>query len=252
MESSTTPSYDPYAILAFNAYRSPDYPVGERCYSLMHFVESEKFRGVDECYRRFLLDQEDAEDFLLETGAIDQGNVREDWAQVRFALIRAGMWMQLIQNQDALRDSLLKPDCTTGVPLIDKVAASIYARLVEAGQPGNELRRVVLAGDVHLIGESVFHTLDHLFQNRLPDEIYVSDESGLAELVQRYALARYIPIRVFVLGDDVDACAAAILEKGTHVFTVSVEEQSNSLLANRLLSLATEQGKTVHRFAWAE
>lgn len=252
MDSSTAPTYDPYEVLPFNAYRAPASPLGERCYSLMHFVESEKFRGVDESYRRFLLEQEDPDDFLLETGAIDQGNVREDWAEVRLSLIRAGMWMQLVQHQESLRESLLQPKCSTGIPLIDSAAASIYQRLVEANEPGHELRRVVLAGDHHLSSQAVFLTFDHLFQNRLPDEIFVSDEGGLAQLAQSYAQARYIPIRIFALNDDEQSCAELMLEKGSHVFTVSENELSNSKLANCLLSFAREQGKKAHRFSWSE
>ncbi|MBM5458919.1 hypothetical protein H8F21_15235 [Pseudomonas sp. P66] len=254
MESSTanTPIYDPYAILPFAAYRSPDCPEGDLCYSLMHFIESEKFRGVDDCYRRFLLQQEAPEDFLLETGAIDQDNVRADWVEQRFGLIRAGMWMQLVQNQDALRNSLLQPGCSTGVPLIDKVAADIFSRLVAANESDNALRRVVLAGDLGISSANVFRTFDHLFQSRLPDEIYISDEVGLADLVNQYALTRYIPVRVFPCGGDADACAHQMLEKGTHVFTISRGEESDSGLANRLLALAAEQKKVSHRFSWNE
>ncbi|SBW84274.1 hypothetical protein PVE_R2G0245 [Pseudomonas veronii 1YdBTEX2] len=248
MESSTPPSYDPYAFLPFVAYRSFDRPESEFCYSLMHFVESEKFRGVDESYRQFLLKQDDRDDFLLETGAIDQGGVRQDWPQVRFALIRAGMWMQLVQHQDHLRESLLQAGCETGVPLIDQVAADIYERLMKAHEPGNELRRVVLAGDLGVVDAEIFKTFDHLFQNRMPDEIYVSDEPGVAEMVHKYALTKYIPLRVFTSAEE--DCAGQMLTKGTHVFTISVEAESDSSLTNRLLQLAAEQGKVFHRFPW--
>jgi len=252
MESPTTtsPIYDPYAILPFVAYRSEACPEGDLCHSLMHFIESEKFRGVDDCYRRFLLQQDDPDDFLLETAAIQQGDVRADWAEQRAGLIRAGMWMQLVQHQDALRDSLLKPNCSTGVQLIDKAADDIYRRLISASESGNELRRVVLAGDRTLSSSAVFRTFDHLFQSRMPDEIYISDEIGLAELANQYALSKYIPVRVFSGSDDAEACAVSMLEKGTHVFTISRSVESESGLANRLLALAPKQGKVAHRFPW--
>lgn len=249
MESSTTPNFDPYAILPFSAYRSAECPEGECCYSLMHFIESEKFRGVDESYRVFLLGQADPDDFLLETGVIHPSLVRGDWADVRFALIRAGMWMQLVQHQDALRDALLQPGCSTGISLLDEVAADIYQRLTAAQETGGELRRVVIAGDLSIDNESVFETFDHLFQIRQPDEVCVSTEAGVAELVHRYAQSRYIPVRTFDIAAGVQSCASALLDKGTHVFTVSKSETSDSALANQLLAMATAQGKVAHRFA---
>ncbi|PLP85643.1 hypothetical protein CX682_30265 [Pseudomonas sp. FFUP_PS_41] len=44
----------------------------------------------------------------------------------------------------------------------------------------------------------------------------------------------------------------SMLEKGTHVFTISRSVESESGLANRLLALAPEQGKVAHRFPWSD
>ncbi len=250
MEPSINSSYDPYQHLPFRAYRSAEWPAGEVCSTLMHFIAAEKFRGADESYRRFLLSLSDPDDLRLETEAIGQGIGRDDWNNVQFHVVRAGVWMQLVQHQERLREALFQPGFSSGDALLDEAISAIYSRLVAASNPGDELRRVILAGDTSLSTDEMFRIFDQLFQNRLPDEIYVSVEDGVAAAAQRYAISRYIPVNTFGSVDDVQAAAAAMLEKGTHVFTISTQEVSDSPLANALLSGASAQAKPCHRFSW--
>lgn len=248
----STPNYDPYAGLPFVGYRRPGSQHPETYVSLMHFVESEKFRGVDESYRQYLLTISDPEDFLFETAGVTQGIRREDWDSIKVAMIRAGMWMQLIQNQAECAGSLLKPGCTTPIELITHVAELTYIRLVKANhEEGEQLRRVVLAGDCSLCDEAVSTLFDQIFVNRMPDEIYVAAESGLSVLAEEFCIRHYIPIRVFEFGGSTpEQAAAEALIKATHVFSIGQTDQSDSAFAQCVMEMASASGKPAHRIIW--
>jgi hypothetical protein len=248
----STPSYDPYAALPFVGYRRPGSSQLETYVSLMHFVESEKFRGVDESYRQYLLTINDPEDFLFETAGVSQGIRRADWDSIKVAMIRAGMWMQLVQQQAELKDSLLQPGCTTPIELITHVAELTYTRLVNANHvEGEQLRRVVLAGDCALNDQGVFTLFDQIFVNRKPDEIYVAAESGLSVLAEEYCIQHYIPIRVFELaGTTPELTAAEALLKGTHVFSIGQTDQSDSAFARCVMEMAANCDKPAHSIIW--
>lgn len=251
MESAPIPRYDPYQVLPFRAYRSEMQPEGDLCQTLMHFLVAEKLRGgVDESYRQFILSLHDVDDFRLETQTIAQSNARADWSQCRLQVARAGLWMQLVQHQEALRGSVLQPNCRVGEQTIDSAITDIYRRLVSASTPGEELRRVILVGGT-LPPELLFSQLDGLFQNRLPDELYVTAEPGFAEHVHHYALCRHIPIRTFPVADNCDQAVGVMLDKGTHVFVLEdgSENGPGHGLAMALHAAALDQGKISHRLS---
>lgn len=246
--NDTTITYNPYEQIPFNGYRSDAQPLGERFLSLMHFIESEKFRGVDERYRSYLLTLDDPIDFRLETAGVAQCQRRTDWDDVKGSLIRAGMWMQLVQHQETLRDQLLRPDCSTGIQLIDDAANAIYTRLVAANSEPDQLRRVVITGDTTSHASAIFDLLNQIFSSRLPDELYVADEGGVALLAQKYALNHYFPIRIFA-GASPDELATQALERATHVFSIGAGECPDSEFAVAVLARASEQGKTSHHIS---
>lgn len=248
--NATTITYDPYQHLPFLAYGSNAQPHGERFLSLMHFVESEKFRGVDESYRQYLLTLDDPIDFRLETAGVAQCRRRTDWDDVKGALIRAGIWMQLVQHQEALRTQLLRPDSSSGVELIDDAARFIYGRLVKANQSGGDpLRRVVITGDTTLSSIALFDRFDQIFASRLPDEILVSDESGVAERAREYAIQQYLPVRIFS-DPESSPLAEQVMEKASHVFSIGTADTPASQFAIDVLSLAAKQGKVAHHIKW--
>lgn len=248
---STGPFFDTYKALPFRGYRSAAQPLGDECTSLMHFVESEKYRGIDESYRQYVLSLTDKEDFFLETVGIGQAVVRPDWNEVRSSLITAGLWMQLFQRPDDIGPFLMDPNCQTGIRLIDNAAQSVYQRLCEASDEGNGLRRVVLAGDLNITDKEVFSVFDQLFSTRLPDEIIVTTEAGIADLAHQYSLMRYIPVRCLPhqASDLGDAVSLALI-KGTHVFLMAGADSSDSAFAEGVFELAKSQGKIAHRIHW--
>ncbi len=248
-----TPMYDPYATLPFHGYRTAGSPQPETYLSLMHFIESEKYRGVDDTYRRYLLTLTDRDDFLFETAGVAQGGRRTDWEAIKFPMIRAGMWMQLVQHQEELASSLLQPGCRTSIQLVTQVAEQTYNRLHKAShEEGEQLRRVVLTGDRSACDESIFGLFDQIFANRLPDEIFLAGEEGVSRLAERYCIERYIPARLFSFsGTQVEQVAANALAKGTHVFSITATDQSDSAFAESVLELAAATGKPSHRIKWS-
>lgn len=238
-------TYDPYEFVTFTGYPSAQHSLGEPYFSLMHFIESEKFRGVDEDYRSYLRTLEDPIDFRLETVGVAQCRHRADWDGVKINLIHAGLWMQLVQRQEELRERVLIPECSTGIRLIDEAARSIYKRLIEANKPEEALRRVILAGDPGLTPAVIRGMLDGIFQSRLPDEIYLRAGDDVARVASDYATSRYIPIRMFEAG-EVGEVAEGMLLKGSHVFTFGREQAPVCSFAQAVLDLSTRQGKVVH------
>ena len=253
MEAINSPFYDPYRVIPFRGYKSASQPLGDHCVSLMHFIESEKYRGIDDSYRQYLLTLTDHEDFTLETIGVGQAVKRHDWEEVKGAMFRAGFWMQLFQRVDEMRPYLLQPNCQTGIPLLDGAAWDVYQRLTESTTPGNELRRVVIAGDVEANPTGLLEQLNQLFSVRLPDEVVVTTESGVADLVHDYCLSKYLPVRCISVGDSrLDLAVDQALNKATHVFVFSQNEASTSKFAEDLLDAATAAGKISHRIARVE
>jgi hypothetical protein len=219
----------------------------------MHFIESEKYRGVDDSYRRYLVTLTDQDDFLFETAGVAQGGRRADWEAIKVPMIRAGMWMQLVQNQEAMANSLLQPGCMTSIQLVTQVAEQTYNRLHKAShEEGEQLRRVVLTGDCSVCDESIYGLFDQIFANRLPDEIYLAAEEGVSRLAEQYCIQRYIPARLFSFsGIQVERAAANALGKGTHVFCISATDRSDSAFAESVLGIAANTGKPSHRIKWS-
>ncbi|MGE8065165.1 hypothetical protein [Pseudomonas sp. NPDC089569] len=190
---------------------------------------------------------------MFETAGVVQGSRRGDWETIKAPMIRAGMWMQLVQNQEALANSLLQPGCKTTIQLVTQIAEQIYNRLHKAShEEGEQLRRVVLTGDCSVCDESIFALFDQIFANRRPDEIYLAAEEGVSRLAEQYCIQRYIPARLFSLsGVKIEQVAANALAKGTHVFAISASEQSDSEFAVSVLEMASATGKPSHRIQWS-
>lgn len=234
---------DPYALAPFSAY--PDMAeasfVPEVYPTLMHFIESEKYRGVDDSYRRFINRIESIEDFKLETMCAPPELRRQDWEQVRSSLIRAAVWMQLTTHKSsALGEQYLRTDDLTGVDLIDDEIRSVRTALFRE----EPMRRVLFCGAPEVSDEqAVNRVIDDIFTNRQPDEIIVFAEPGVARIAANYAAARYIPIQVHTPGP---AMAEAI-RATSHLFLLTADGQATEA-SHMAVAAAKESGKVVHEF----
>jgi hypothetical protein len=238
-------TFDPYDALPFLSYgedSGSDFEL-DRCLSLMHFVEAEKFIGVDDQYRRFIMRIEDKEDFLLETAGVSQARRRQDWTHVRERLIRAGAWMQLVQNKDSMLHLLMDDQLVCDLAPINEAFDSIRQRLLRCED--DPLRQVLVAGNTTFDDrDAVFGMLDSMFANRQPDELLIGTEPGVARFVASYARAHYIPLRVVGRGGETDSIEEA-MRFASHVF-VATHTGEGSSFADSCYAAAIESGKIAH------
>lgn len=211
----------------------------------MHFIEAEKFLGVDDRYRRFLLQLDDREDLLLETAGVSQAMRRADWSAVRDRLIRAGVWMQLVQNQDALLGRLMAGELTCDLQPINTALQTIRTRI--ATRPTDPLRQVLIAGPTaHTDKDRIYRLLNSMFSNREPDELLLIAEPGACEHVASYARDRYIPMRVFARDAAGKLDIEGIVAISSHTYVLNLDG-SASEAAEACYSAADSAGKTAHR-----
>lgn len=237
--------FDPYIELPFNAYLDLASPQAhqDNCLSLMHFIEGEKFLGVDAQYRKFIHRIQERDDFMLETAGVSQARRRSDWADVRHQLITAGVWMQLVQNKDALVPLVLEGTVSCSLGPIDDAIKAVRNRLLS----DDPLRKVLIVGDDGFDDrEVVFAMLDAVFSSRLPDELLVTRENGVSRFAAEYAHKRYIPLRIV---SSVSASPAETVDQAvtaaTHVFLATSMGAASSI-AQGCFEAATEAGKIAH------
>ncbi|MBM3105671.1 hypothetical protein IIE18_11020 [Pseudomonas sp. V1] len=245
MEVDTPPVLDPYEFRPFQGYPCGKGLQVETYLSLMHFIEAEKFRGIDEGYRKYLLSINDRDDFILETAGITQGVRRDDWDEIKGPMARAGLWMQLVQHKDALAPIITHPECNSDIRLVETAIQEICSRLYS----GDPLRKVLIVGDesAEACSPNSFRgVLDHIFGARRPDEVIVSSGPGIAALSAEYAAQNYIPLRTIPCVDSEAEFAKAATGAATHVFFL-VTEGGASSFAQAAFDLACETGLVAHQ-----
>lgn len=233
---------DPYAELPFTGYLDEITNQPESYWSLMHYLEAEKYRGLDDQYRRYLLSIRDTEDFKLETAGVPvAGEALENWRQVREMAIHAGLFMQLSQNKESLAHVLLSDSfecradaiCVARDRIVDRVASTDpWLRVMFIGAQSDAFNCESLA--------SVF---DHIFSKRLPDEISALVEPGVGFVASKYAQINYIPFRAShcTMENIADA-----VDRASHVFQIGSDEEVGEHVRSAY-ALALDKGKTVHK-----
>lgn len=239
--------YDPYDQIPFAGYLSDIDGQPETYWSLMHFLEAEKMRGVDDQYRRYLLELRDRDYFVMETACIGQSIRREDWSEVRASVIYAGLMMQLAQNKEALQHSLLADSFQCEAEIITEVRASLLERLRDP----EPLRRVLFVGTGQEQNAQINSLFDHIFMKRKPDEIITFAEPGVCTAAAKYAHAHYIPFRAFSLQEDLSAVAQDAVSRSSHVFQIGADDSATPI-TKIAFDLACQTKKTAHQLAWEQ
>ncbi|MAG65029.1 MAG: hypothetical protein CMK74_04040 [Pseudomonadales bacterium] len=233
--------FDPYAELPFAGYSCPVSGNQENYWSLMHFVEAEKLRGVDDDYRAYVLGLRDREDFILETaGVAAQFDPGEFWVANRQRALYAGLYMQLVQNKDTLMPTIIDDEVEYPSPGIKHARNAIVERLASR----EPWRRVLFMGQEKQ-SDRVPGILDHIFTNRMPDEMFILNEPGVSRTVEQYAHDNYIPIRIF--GDFPPSSSSKdILGSLSHVFFLGSHADASES-ARRTYEAASAQGMNIHQ-----
>lgn len=232
---------DPYAELPFAGYLCDITKHPETYWSLMHFLEAEKYRGVDDQYRRYLLSIRDTDDFRLETVAIPiSEQAQESWRQVREKAIHTGLLMQFTQNKDHLAGVLLSDSFECRAEAI-RVARD---RIIERISSQNPWLRVLFIGaqGERFNSQSLASVFDHIFSQRQPDEILTLIEPGVGYAAAKYAQDNLIPFRA---SDCTPLNIENAIERASHVFQIGCDNEVGEHVF-AAVQRAKELGKTVH------
>jgi hypothetical protein len=233
---------DPYAELPFAGYVCEVTNQPETYWSLMHFLEAEKYRGVDDQYRRYLLSIRNTEDFRLETAGIPVPDAAlEQWRAVRERAIHAGLFMQLAQNKDSLAQVLFSDSFECRAEAI----RAARDRIVERVASPEPWRRVLFIGSQTdaFNCESMASVFDHIFSKRQPDEIAALIEPGVGLVTAKYAQTHYIPFRA---SDSATASIVEAIERSSHVFQIGHDDEVGDRIRSAF-QCAQEMGKTAHK-----
>lgn len=233
---------DPYANLPFAGYLCEITKQPEIYWSLMHFLEAEKYRGIDDQYRRYLLTMRETEDFRLETAGVPvAGAALEQWREVRERAIHAGLFMQFAQNKDALAQILLSDNFECRSEAIRAARDRIAERLASP----DPLRRVLFIGaQSEDDGDALTPVFNHIFSQRQPDEICALIEPGVGFAAAQYAQNNFIPFRATAC---VTADIAEAIARASHVFQIGSDEDVSEHVLNAFVQ-AQDLGKTTHKF----
>jgi predicted NAD-dependent protein-ADP-ribosyltransferase YbiA (DUF1768 family) len=212
---ANTFSFDTQEILPFHGYRTPrdngsgfERGPAEIYPSLEHFYQSEKFRGVDESYRRLIMSLPTARE-ARKAGNRHEG--REDWNEVRERIMACGIWFKMREYRLWRRHLLARANAGELVGAYsfkDKFwvertgddTLSRYDRLLLSvlGRMRGKSMRVLITGSREFSNAFLFNTkLDSLLSRVVPDEVVVSCARGADSLAEQWAMSRYLPVKHF-------------------------------------------------------
>lgn len=235
---------DPYAALPFSGYLCEVTNKPETYWSLMHFLEAEKYRGIDDQYRRYLLSIRDTEDFRLETAGVPvAAPALAQWGEVRERAIHAGLFMQFAQHKDTLAQVLLSDNFECRAEAISAARDRIVER-VTSTEPWRRVLFIGAQGD-EFNCESLGLVFSHIFSKRQPDEISALVEPGVGFVVAKYAQRNLIPYRA-------TECSAEkieeAVERASHVFQIGSDDEVGEHVLTAF-QLAQSKGKTAHKLS---
>ncbi len=207
-------SFDTQEILPFHGYRTLrdngsgfDRGPAEIYPSIEHFYQSEKFRGVDEGYRRLIISLPTARE-ARKAGSRHEG--REDWNDVRERVMSCGMWFKMREYKLWRRQLLMMANSggLNGVySFKDKFwnelgedSLSRYDRLLLSvlGRMRGKSMRVLVTGSREFSNAFLFSTkLDSLLSRARPDEVVIACARGADSMAEQWAIARHLPVKHF-------------------------------------------------------
>lgn len=242
MSPGTT--FDPYEVMPFHGYMEQDTGRQARYLSLAHFIHSERFRGVDEHYRTYLLRLEDAELFRLEVDGIGQiGSDSQDWSHRKSRLLYAGIFMQAVAHRDRYSQLLA---CGSGLSVAsssysDDLARAMGEFIKDVSTPQEKLK-VAFAGSYGDL-EYAQGCLKIIFANRLPQCLFAIEHDPCSQMISDYARDTATAFTLLDAGLTEDALAENIGRRATHIFRFM--GGNDDCLSARALAIAEQAGATV-------
>lgn len=177
--------------------------------TIEHFYQSEKFRGVDESFRKFIMSLPTARE--ARKAARKRIDVRPDWEQIRNRVMATGIWFKLLEHDRYSQALLANPQLAEDAyafrdhywgDLRKDVSIGFYRRILldYRERRRNGIMRVVITGSSSFTNQELFNdALRVLFKRRIPDEILINCDRGTDAMAERWAISHCIPVRHFPL-----------------------------------------------------
>lgn len=200
-------------ILPFHGYRRLRFDrdgfergSAEQYSSIEHFVQSEKFRGVNEQLRQHIMLLPTARE-ARKAALKAPDMVRRDWEQIRNDVMAAGIWFKFMEHQRYAQALLASPDLAANSYRFkdhywsearDGISSGFYRRLLlqfrERLQAG--IMRVVVTGSPEFTNYQLLDAkLRSLFRQRKADELIIKCDRGTDGCAERWAIANHVPVK---------------------------------------------------------
>ncbi len=227
-------------LLPFHGYRQPllgsfgfERGTPEFYSTIEHFFQSEKFRGVDESLRQYVIGLPSAAEARKAGLRYEKLKPRAGWFAIQNQVMRAGIWMKLREHAHYARALLTADSFSRAYRFNDSywgnlrqgVSAGAYASLLAGLQ--QQLRsgpmRVAIVGSRSFTNAELHKKkLDAFFARALPMEILLGCNKGCDDLTERWAIANYVPVVHFPLvggrsASERDRRNTAMLSEATHL-----------------------------------
>lgn len=236
-------TFDPFEPMPFVGYIDPATGRQDRYLSLAHFIYSERFAGVDEHYRRYLLQLEDTELFRLEVDGVGfTGTDKPGWEVMRPRLIYSGIFMQALSNRERFGQLLANIDqlAIANCSFSDEAANAMGQFIGDVRMPQDKLKVLFLGScaDTHYI-ESC---LGVIFGKREPQCLLALEDDGCSVGVSTFARNCAAPFSLLSSSQSDEALVESIQRRCTHSFHfVGGEETAlTQLLLDRLAEAGIE------------
>lgn len=217
MSPGTT--FDPFDMVEFTGYIDPATGRQEQYLSLAHFVYSERLAGVDEQYRRYLLQMEDPELFRLEVDGVGMAaQDAEVWKATVEQLLYAGIFMQALSNRERFTELLGNADqlSIANCAFSQDAAIAMGNFIADVRQPQDKLK-VIFLGDCR-DEEYVADCLSVIFGKREPQCLLALEDDGCSVGVSGFARKSLAPFSLLNASLSDDALVESIRRRCTHVF----------------------------------
>jgi hypothetical protein len=235
---------DPFELMPFTGYIDPMTGRQESYLSLAHFVHSERFAGVDEHYRKYLMKLGDPELFRLEVDGVGVTCPdNPDWVAQKTRLLYSGIYMQALANRERYAELLSKADILSIADCsFSQDAAEAMGEFVRDVQTPTDKIKVAFTGAVHDV-EYVESCLGIVFARKRPQCLLSIEDDACSIGVSAYARQDAVPFDLLDAAMPEDAVAENIKRRTSHIFHFLGGDDSPRITA--ILDLLVSSGATI-------
>lgn len=232
--------YNPTKALPFAGYSTGPGEQPDQYLSLVHWIQSEKFRGVDEYLRRYLIGIDDLEILQLEVDGINERFVRPDWSEVESRIVECGVWFQMLANHKLYSDLMAADELSCPDDEVSNSILSFYN-----AQDDGYMRVGIVGPNDFSDHQFIRESFSHIFSSNSPKLVYTFGQPGAAWMAERWALENYVPAIRLNAASEHDL-VALMSEQATHLIDYSRNSNRTSLV-KAVLDAFERQGKPARR-----